>query len=54
MEFKFSSYEQYLEAYKYLLRVLEPFRYNRRRLIIEIVAPYDDEVVKRLNSINET
>jgi len=52
MDFKYSSHKKYLEAYKYLLRVSEPFSYIRTDLLITVETP-DDELIKRLQGYNK-
>jgi len=52
MTFKFKTKEDYVEAYMYLLRIGEGFRYNVDKETIEIdpEAMYDsEEVIARIN-----
>jgi len=48
MDFTYSSYEKYVEAYSYLLRVLEDFSYIRHERLITVENP-DEEVIATLN-----
>jgi hypothetical protein len=48
MLFQFNTHEQYLNAYKYLLVINEPFAFIYESSIIEISNP-DDEVVDHMN-----
>ncbi len=58
MEFRFENEADYIEAWEYMLRINEGFKYNRDKRIIEInpidhdqLPIYDEEVVKRLTGI---
>ena len=48
MDFTYNSYKKYLEAYTYLIRVLEDFSYVRDDLLITVEAP-DEEIIATLN-----
>lgn len=50
MVFHFKTETSYVEAYEYLLRILQSFYYNSGDLSIEIDDP-NDELVERLNNI---
>jgi len=48
MKFQYKTYKQYLEAYTYLIRVLEPFSYTRDINLIEVNTP-DEEIITTLH-----
>ena len=52
MTFNFNTEEQYLDAYMYLIRILESFSYNRENKEIHVEPIIDpDEVYSRLSHI---
>jgi len=48
MTFTYSSYEKYVEAYKCMLRLGEPFSYHREAHSITVDNP-DAELIDMLN-----
>lgn len=49
MDFTYNTYEQYLEAYTYLIRVLENFTYIRSEFTINVINP-DEELIATMES----
>ena len=48
MDFTYNSYEKYVQAYSYLLTVLEDFSYIRDDKLITVENP-DEEIIATLN-----